>query len=693
MQRPGISDQTISGNGIRQVSPEEAKPLAGVTKAGLWIPYHRLDGVETGYGRLRINNPTTDMKYTQLAGSGCHVYFPKGLKRYPDTLGIVEGEFKALSLTEAGFPTVGISGFYGWQREGQVHSELEEALAYLQPTNIEWIGDSDTLLNPDYYTATSRMVDKLPSVKLVRMPFDGPKGADDMREEFGEEFANKWTALPRVEGSTDEVTMLDRLLTVHHEQVDASNTEVFGKLCKTIGRFGNNPGSAMLTERVRTLFKVKAGVLKEGVSAAKRSVERGDVVSEEAEAVVRRSYTDGTKWYVDLNASGSFKRLSIESWRNQLVFFGATAAQISNAQATVEQNRMVDYAGPLCGRHVGLHREGHLQLLVTEGYTFQEGTGSVEWHDTVCGQYLRNLLGESQCEYVLGWLKQARTAMREPHRNHPGQALFLVGGVGLGKTLAQRIISSCLGGRAADPQTWIKGMTQFNSDLWKAEHLMISDATVQDDWKARQRLTGAIKEIVANNSMPMNAKYLEPVTLKPIWRLSMSANTTPNSVRALPTVDEDNQDKLLMFYCDRPGWEFNGVDMWELIEPSIAEFCGAVDVYEVPEHIANVRYGVNGFVHPSVEALVHGESSEGQLEGVLDLYFVSNESALEGSSAVIYEVLSKYTRLGWIKSPRGMGMFLRRLQQSNSCKYSVKSRWSRGAQVWRISLETLEEPF
>jgi len=173
----------------------------------------------------------------------------------------------------------------------------------------------------------------------------------------------------------------------------------------------------------------------------------------------------------------------------------------------------------------------------------------------------------------------------------------------------------------------------------------------------------------------------------------MSANTTPNSVRALPTVDEDNQDKLLMLYCDRPGWEFNGVDMWELIEPSIAEFCGAVDAYEVPEHIANVRYGVNGFVHPSVEALVHGESSEGQLEGVLDLYFVSNEGALEGSSAVIYEVLSKYTRLGWIKSPRGMGMFLRRLQQSNSCKYSVKSRWSRGAQVWRISLETGEEPF
>jgi hypothetical protein len=154
-------------------------------------------------------------------------------------------------------------------------------------------------------------------------------------------------------------------------------------------------------------------------------------------------------------------------------------------------------------------------------------------------------------------------------------------------------------------------MTQFNSDLWKAEHLMISDATVQDDWKARQRLTGAIKEIVANNSMPMNAKYLEPITLKPIWRLSMSANTTPNSVRALPTVDEDNQDKLLMFYCDRPGWEFDGVDMWELIEPSIAEFCGAVDAYEVPEHIANVRYGVKGFVHPSVEALVHGESSEG----------------------------------------------------------------------------------
>ena len=247
------------------------------------------------------------------------------------------------------------------------------------------------------------------------------------------------------------------------------------------------------------MFGLKSGLLKQAIGEVVRAVDNGDIVSEEAEVVVQRSYTDGTKWYVDLNNTQRYTKLTLESWRNQLAYFGAQSEQIMQAQATVEQNRMVDFAGPLCGRTLGLHQEGPLQVLVTESYKFVEGTSGKDWQDTVPGQYLMNLLGESQFEYLLGWLQQARVAMRTPQQNVPGQALFLVGTVGLGKTLAQRIVTACLGGRSADPQNWLKGLTSFNSDLWKAEHLMISDATIQDDWKARSRLTGALKEVVANN--------------------------------------------------------------------------------------------------------------------------------------------------------------------------------------------------
>jgi hypothetical protein len=215
---------------------------------------------------------------------------------------------------------------------------------------------------------------------------------------------------------------------------------------------------------------------------------------------------------------------------------------------------------------------------------------------------------------------------------------------------------------------------------------MISDATIQDDWKARSRLTGALKEVVANHSFPLHAKFAEALTMKPIWRLSMSANCTPNSIKALPSVDEDNADKVLMLWCERPGWEFQrGLEIWDLIGPDLDEFCGAVDNFEVSEDLEDVRYGVVGHVHPEIQQLVHGESSEGQLEGVLDLYFVDNDDELVGSSAAIYNVLKNYGPMQWIKTPKGLGMFLRKLSKTGAARYKVEGKIGhRKTHIWTI---------
>ena len=40
----------------------------------------------------------------------------------------------------------------------------------------------------------------------------------------------------------------------------------------------------------------------------------------------------------------------------------------------------------------------------------------------------------------------------------------------------------------------------------------------------------------------------------------MSANTTPSSVRTLPSIDEDNDDKLIMLWADTEAWNlFTGL--------------------------------------------------------------------------------------------------------------------------------------
>lgn len=89
--RPGIATATLQRLGIRPVSPEAAKTLIGQSYAGLFIPY----GVHVQgkpFGRLRLDQPLTDRKYTQAARSGVHPYIPDFPELFSQAdLVIVEG--------------------------------------------------------------------------------------------------------------------------------------------------------------------------------------------------------------------------------------------------------------------------------------------------------------------------------------------------------------------------------------------------------------------------------------------------------------------------------------------------------------------------------------------------------------------------------------------------------------------------
>jgi len=119
VRRPGISPEVLAAAGIRHVDAIEAKRLVGYEVAGILIPYHELDGsaMRTPDGnpfvRLRLDLPTTSAKFLSPRGSGARAYYPPGLRKLlvPGcTLHLVEGEFKALALVDAGFVAAGIGG-------------------------------------------------------------------------------------------------------------------------------------------------------------------------------------------------------------------------------------------------------------------------------------------------------------------------------------------------------------------------------------------------------------------------------------------------------------------------------------------------------------------------------------------------------------------------------------------------------
>ena len=189
--RPGIQDEFLIKARNRHVNAEEALELCGLRKSGIWIPYSDINGnpvIINGrpYGRLRLDEPTDNCKYLQAPDSGSHAYVPfpfiQEFKQGID-LFITEGCFKCLSLVEAQYQAVALPGLFAYAH-GELLPELKAALDFLKPSRVLFIGDSDTCLNYRFSIAAVKLAELIKPIPLLlpRMPLNGPKGIDDLKE-------------------------------------------------------------------------------------------------------------------------------------------------------------------------------------------------------------------------------------------------------------------------------------------------------------------------------------------------------------------------------------------------------------------------------------------------------------------------------------------------------------------------------
>jgi hypothetical protein len=230
--RPGVTSGTLAANGLDRPTSAVLLSTYGFKWPGFILPYFDRHGVAVMDGgkpfvRLRLDTPlksickktgkAQEMKYYQHKGSQLHLYFPKGFDaNYKDSLVLVEGELKALSLVEAGIPAVALIGFYGFQARGTLLPELTDLLLNLKPTRLFFLGDSDTSHNWQFSDAAIKMA-KLVSpieVLLPRIPISMPKGIDDVRDEIGSRFLDFWKEIVADAACVLATTSIKRLCLV-----------------------------------------------------------------------------------------------------------------------------------------------------------------------------------------------------------------------------------------------------------------------------------------------------------------------------------------------------------------------------------------------------------------------------------------------------------------------------------------------
>jgi Family of unknown function (DUF5906) len=281
---------------------------------------------------------------------------------------------------------------------------------------------------------------------------------------------------------------------------------------------------------------------------------------------------------------------------------GRRLSDIDEAILFIQDQKEVQWVGSLAGYKSGVYEMGGNRILVRSSPNLiQPNAGDF----TMLDGLLVNALGDEQKSYFDGWLRIAVKALYA-YSPRVGQALVLVGKRDSGKSLVQNLISLILGGRSADPYRYMSKGSEFNGDLFGAEHLMVEDKMVDNSFKARQKFGSQIKEIAATEHHSAHAKRKDAIDLTPFWRLTISANDEPEKLLILPPMDDDLIDKIIILKFDKhpmPMPTANGAErkaFWSALMQELPYYIFYLLNSQVPSELVSDRYGVTHYHHPEI---------------------------------------------------------------------------------------------
>jgi hypothetical protein len=235
-----------------------------------------------------------------------------------------------------------------------------------------------------------------------------------------------------------------------------------------------------------------------------------------------------------------------------------------------------------------------------------------------------------QIPYVLGWLKVGYEAMlnKQPR---PGQALAIAGPRDCGKSLFQALVTEILGGRSANPYRYMSGATEFNGDLFAAEHLMIEDEVAFTDIRARRHFGARIKDFTVNVTQSCHGKNRPALTLKPFWRTTITLNDEPENLLILPPIDDSLEDKTLLLKAKKAGLPADigttegRLKYWGQLMRELPMFLDTLVNYTIPSRLQSGRFGVKHFQHPMLMAALSELSPEMRLMGLIDVALIEKD--------------------------------------------------------------------
>jgi len=342
--------------------------------------------------------------------------------------------------------------------------------------------------------------------------------------------------------------------------------------------------------------------------------------------------------------------------------------------ADVSYAKSVAYAGRLAGIKTGCYIMNGKRVLVTSDPVIIEAkAGAWPMIESISNQ-LFNGGKIDQRPYIYGWLKMGRKAVLEAFPM-PGQALVLAGPRNAGKNLFQDIITEMLGGRAEKPYRYMVGKSEFNGDLFGAEHLCIADEVPFYDMPSRRVFGSKIKDICVNSLQSCHGKHKEALTLYPIWRLSISVNDEAENLVMLPPLEDSIEDKIMLLKVEQAVMPMKSdsprcrVEFWDGIRAEIPSFAKFIEEYVIPEELQESRFGIKAFQHPDLVEILKEMTHETRLMALMEIIVIPENGSWKGTleeleTALLEDSTFKRQIEKLLYYPTALLTYLRRLQKS-----------------------------
>lgn len=288
----------------------------------------------------------------------------------------------------------------------------------------------------------------------------------------------------------------------------------------------------------------------------------------------------------------------------------------------IELDRACDWTGGLAGHRRGImQREGRRFLIIDEPDMIEPRAGN--W--PLIGNILNQAFPEVDSRSVfLGWLKGGVDAIcKQTHQ--PAPMLVLAGEANAGKSLLAHISKIILGGRAGSPMTAWTGRLPWNDDILRTELLLIDDSVSSTDPRARKAFGSNFKESIYAGDVNINTRRKSSLSLRPVWRVMVCCNETPENLSVIPPLEDGIEDKIILLKVSRIKTPMPAATVDEklafaaAIRAEMPAFIHHLGGFMILEHLSDSRSGVTAWKDQTLLDAVMEISPEKRLENLIAL--------------------------------------------------------------------------